>query len=1814
MLYSCIENAKRSFVKHVDMIGRTSMKAFKRSERDQNSDACLGRIHSSTRGSVHTWATSEAEALDIIDACIKNAVEDVVGYVFPHLDESSLHRNLQHISVQIESVRVHSRYYTYDNDRALEAAQITVQNGAGVNFFCLSKANNRIRSFSHENASDDGKSTSALKSGAFESEFYLEQRQRILEGTDNIFSDIGEAVRDTPAIIITSRRKDVGYEFGSGGVSHPLFFAGTRREIEEDIKCYIHCCDVVIIPRDLQNCAENIEVLASILYARRSYSSKGSSKIDKMKSSPNVPCLSHLNGTACIDSCTILLASDNLSPFSQIILGCLILKYNSNVDNMCRMNVTSDSILLSNLTPNGEIYPDVLSDLDASDHVGHDKHTSPLCIEFTSYPSDRWNKGSEISILLTKVRLLFIQQFLLGELMQYTEKFAWIGGSTEELDKYGNPPPPLHFRVTLIESVINVPRNSQTRDVVELQAEEFVLFTSNVHSSWKMQDSDSSPHDTSDCGNVESKHAKNSLDSSTITFNSGNEVETWFDTVQEAESFESEEKDDHAIKSAYDKESVHRVVIQLRNFLIFTGLRKNLQFPGEVEDDEVIDCEFTFGTSKASHGKSIYNCTSESVEHSNYLEQLLDMKWEKVMNEPCSLEILIDQVSHKRVLIRPLIPDGGFSAFLDLDLRLSQFYLLLSLWFSNMQEMPQMFPYTEDYVENVAKIKGIQMPEYGTPEFTAFIRSAMVSIATETTIYIRSIRWKCSFDHAWHWKNQDGSSRVTKIDESVVSCTKDGKPLDPPLLFIRELVVNSKINTDGLVQVSCGANQITMTGLSTPTSTDGIFELGSSESSSSDIWAVDQFWGLDCRRSRLNHPLSLPFQLSTFLTTDGWCNVNVGIDEAFGELKDFSILWSLMDYFGLFFTHEAFGHPSYLYSVGGKDSSGSAELLRSTLEEETKCEEKNNFFDIMDNEKCGMRRQSTTAFSSEIQSNANVDSDCLNLDIRVWLTRPQIKLPYQIQNMQQPVVVLECEEGGGLFYRYRSVGLTYSSQEITVKSLACAVVTERISVGGSRHYERKSIYRDKIHNNVVENLNFCLLYSFDLDTNHMNLSFRLPISDEDFNDMDNQCSLDMNDLSVPPIVVPSRNIVKPVEIPHRDLGQTLCDIAVNQEDLMCLTESISTLIKGEGPNDETGDATSTCTYSVSMSLSSVRIFFSDPVLSMHMPIAVFCFPSIRLSVLNMPKRKEEPDLVSDMSARKEDLDSDFQATALVHLFADYFNNTLKCWEPFVEPYRFSLVTESNSSRGEGISVRSDDHLQINVTGALLETLDEAIESFSSTNTSTSKVRDSLSGKTGSSYKESSFGLYGRDNGEDENFVTKDAVDSISPKMNIVHQQQRPLSSEDRVAFSLVNMTGQRIRFHQRGGGNAEDEESHLVHLTYLDHCDRCQLKFDPVETVVCNLKVVERPFAHSNDSRLFNGGEKGPGHTVSFQVPGFRMCPHVPVDKLGRQYQPLTPQSSNVNMKINDDWKLRNALNVQVEVAPVDGGRQVSMKSLFEIVNNTRHPLHIVIHPTRSYLHDKKNPKPNELEHLGVKETYNIPLLLLEQSLELEGSHLGSVWFTPDQSDGGALEIFDSIKIPEVTKNTMSIGFNSCPIELSNFVSNSELMYKSKSDEGGVRKSGAQFSCPVSHCDDIACVPPFCYVVEIKRRSLMTEKDSNIGDKKKSVLGRVAGHVRSGSGRVQVVDSAHHGPLAYSFVVHAPIIIENLLPKRGTFFLMLLSKQVLWSKSLEPGESVPIHTVGLDAQLFLHIDLGTCQTPHGEPALVHEGLSNDDLKTKRSKL
>ena len=164
--------------------------------------------------------------------------------------------------------------------------------------------------------------------------------------------------------------------------------------------------------------------------------------------------------------------------------------------------------------------------------------------------------------------------------------------------------------------------------------------------------------------------------------------------------------------------------------------------------------------------------------------------------------------------------------------------------------------------------------------------------------------------------------------------------------------------------------------------------------------------------------------------------------------------------------------------------------------------------------------------------------------------------------------------------------------------------------------------------------------------------------------------------------------------------------------------------------------------------------------------------------------------------------------------------------------------------------------------------------------------------------------------------------------------------------------------------------------------------------------------------------------------------------------------------------------------------------------------------------------------------------------------------------------------------------------------------------------SNIEVSCPIFDQSKTRSSRPFCYVVEVKRSPFARASSAQAEIVKPEEtwssparMGKGLKTAKNMFNKNNAPKAEIHAPIAYSLVIHPPLVIENLLPERGRFELMdANSKNVLWWGSLEAGEKVSVFTVGLDAPLLLLVNLGFCKTVVGEGALIHQGGGDGLLK------
>ena len=335
------------------------------------------------------------------------------------------------------------------------------------------------------------------------------------------------------------------------------------------------------------------------------------------------------------------------------------------------------------------------------------------------------------------------------------------------------------------------------------------------------------------------------------------------------------------------------------------------------------------------------------------------------------------------------------------------------------------------------------------------------------------------------------------------------------------------------------------------------------------------------------------------------------------------------------------------------------------------------------------------------------------------------------------------------------------------------------------------------------------------------------------------------------------------------------------------------------------------------------------------------------------------------------------------------------------------------------------------------------------------------------------------------------------------------------------------------------------------------------------------------------------------------------------------------------------------EVSFSDGGRHLSVTSPFEIVNKTGHQIQLAMHPDpklnkikatklgRTFekvttKDDDNNDRPNpfsiddeaDVQQLNPGETYNVPFLLLGESLLYPGTNLGNFWIRPGEEANVS------------NKDSCAVGFSSRPVKIFQLVANSDLYNQHGRNTTKSEIFHCQLSCPIQE-EGRESRYPFCYNIEIERSPVVASFPGREGNVKsemstysdftheKPFSASESLTTRSKENHTIIstvksreelkIENAHsvksksinkkdrmngtrtHGPVAYSLIIHPPIVITNFLPETVRYELMHATrKQVIWWKVLESGESVPIHTVGLDAPLLLLLNAGYCRTPVGE--------------------
>lgn len=452
------------------------------------------------------------------------------------------------------------------------------------------------------------------------------------------------------------------------------------------------------------------------------------------------------------------------------------------------------------------------------------------------------------------------------------------------------------------------------------------------------------------------------------------------------------------------------------------------------------------------------------------LEDATSRAWEKITKDPLHLEIRADYTPKIRLLVK----DTSIFCGVSLDMRMSQLYLLMSIWFSNMQELPILFPFEKETVEQSSTNPDppSDWPEYGTAEFVERLKSGGTANATfDMALCLKKLSLRCSYDCPGYF------AKVPPTMSMMQSFSRDEEGVGISV-ELGNVVCSTTIDSDSLQSISIGATSFKVfDGRQSDKSFEQGIDVKNHRESLNSF--VDGWWGLDCGRHTLVDGLPLPFQTTVFLTPDHRCLINLGFDMAEAALTDLALLWILLDYFGLYFKEPAYGHPAF-----------EAEQLYQTA------------------------------------NGCNNDNECMDIDFRLWMLQPHVVVP----SLEDICVMVEAT---GFYYCYRSFGANYSSQEITAKDLGIVLLAEYMEPSRSRGLRQVSGCLNSCGvKTLVEGLSFSLHYGFNTSTNYTRFALRVPLTSEHF-DRHAMDDIELSNIEPQPFSVPPPLVCKPFEVPSR---------------------------------------------------------------------------------------------------------------------------------------------------------------------------------------------------------------------------------------------------------------------------------------------------------------------------------------------------------------------------------------------------------------------------------------------------------------------------------------------------------------------------------------------------------------------------------------------------------------------------------------------------------------------------------------------------------
>ena len=762
-------------------------------------------------------------------------------------------------------------------------------------------------------------------------------------------------------------------------------------------------------------------------------------------------------------------------------------------------------------------------------------------------------------------------------------------------------------------------------------------------------------------------------------------------------------------------------------------------------------------------------------------------------------------------------------------------------------------------------------------------------------------------------------------------------------------------------------------------------------------------------------------------------------------------------------------------------------------------------------------------------------------DLRVLLWRPMMMALSEPASKETQYIVLES----GSFVAYRFMLDSAGSYKVVAQlnDLALVLVKQLRAVNRGL---RGAAGSGRGVRTVLEHLTMRLFNHYNAVEGSTDFVVDVLSTEEQFR----ESTFDWDEVSVSSAQAVQTTCVENMEVFPRVLPKTPVNIVSSFADAVLCMSLLSCFVEAAA-DPAPGDRSIFCV----VRMTGLRLVIVDNVVGLHLPLVQLYIEDVSITLDG-----------GSVLPVEGDTEKKYRLFWSMRCFADYFNYTCRCWEPMMEPVICESIYEQ-LGRCRGLSIRSRSNFHVNISGECIKAL------------------SNLSKAMGDQYplyaaSSSALDLDAEGGGaRAQHFSRRSSISITAAPLvqnldagDLLHLPSQNLAERMRVGFSILNATGQAIRYLVDYGDNRRV-------VRYLSNGDRGILNFPATQLIIRNNAVVEEPFDVQKETstveRVDKSRRKTVGHMIGLQISGYQWI-ETEADVVGARYEELNPvigrRNPNVIFKNHDmAWKQLNALRLVAEVNTTQGCRLLRLRSVFEIRNNTHHDILVLFSTNNTF--PEEPSKPFEIKAGG---NLYVPIALLQRSvLTSNGLSLGAFKVRP-----AALSVAKDELGVKSNMQLVRLNYSAEPVEFMSLVEYSyELLRAAASANEKFREEHLQMVC---HADAHSRPPggrsreraskseavsapvklaPFIYNVEVLREGAGADQIFRTGAEK-TLTNFFKSYMREDFGDLR------QEPLHYALIIQPPIIIQNLLPAAGRFTIInTTTKAVLWSRFLQCGES-----------------------------------------------